>query len=63
MKVGAEAVWTRLELATSCVTGRHSNQLNYQTKVFSLNKTHDSFVVLNSRPSRLGVTGILLRPP
>ena len=25
------AVWTRLELATSCVTGRHSNQLNYQT--------------------------------
>ena len=26
------AVWTRLELATSCVTGRHSNQLNYQTK-------------------------------
>ncbi len=27
----AFAVWTRLELATSCVTGRHSNQLNYQT--------------------------------
>ena len=25
------AVWTRLELATSGVTGRHSNQLNYQT--------------------------------
>ena len=25
------AVWTRLELATSAVTGRHSNQLNYQT--------------------------------
>ena len=25
------AVWTRLELATSCVTGRHSNQLNYHT--------------------------------
>ena len=25
------AVRTRLELATSCVTGRHSNQLNYRT--------------------------------
>jgi hypothetical protein len=25
------ADWTRLELATSCVTGRHSNQLNYQS--------------------------------
>ena len=23
------AGWTRLELATSCVTGRRSNQLNY----------------------------------
>ncbi len=29
-----QAVWTRLELATSGVTGRHSNQLNYQTVVF-----------------------------
>ncbi len=28
------AVWTRLELATSCVTGRHSNQLNYHTVCF-----------------------------
>ena len=28
---GAFAVWTGLEPATSCVTGRHSNQLNYQT--------------------------------
>ena len=28
------AVWTGLEPATSCVTGRHSNQLNYQT-IFS----------------------------
>ncbi len=27
------AVWTGLEPATSCVTGRHSNQLNYQTKI------------------------------
>ena len=25
------ADWTRLELATSGVTGRHSNQLNYQS--------------------------------
>lgn len=28
------AVWTRLELATPCVTGRYSNQLNYQTNSF-----------------------------
>ena len=27
-----KAVRTGLEPATSCVTGRHSNQLNYQTK-------------------------------
>ena len=31
MTIGCFAVWTRLELATSCVTGRHSNQLNYHT--------------------------------
>ena len=30
------AVWTGLEPATSCVTGRHSNQLNYQTNSFLL---------------------------
>src|SRR5690554_2710210 len=30
------AVWTRLELATPCVTGRYSNQLNYQTKIYYL---------------------------
>ena len=28
------AVWTGLEPATSCVTGRHSNQLNYHTVLF-----------------------------
>ena len=28
----ASAVWTRLELATPCVTGMYSNLLNYQTK-------------------------------
>ena len=27
------AVWTGLEPATPCVTGRYSNQLNYQTKI------------------------------
>ena len=30
----SQTVWTGLEPATSCVTGRHSNQLNYQT-IFS----------------------------
>ena len=27
------AVRTRLELATPCVTGRYSNQLNYRTNI------------------------------
>ena len=30
------AVWTGLEPATPCVTGRYSNQLNYQTNVPTL---------------------------
>ncbi len=30
------AVWTGLEPATPCVTGRYSNQLNYQTNDFIL---------------------------
>ncbi len=41
------AVRTGLEPATSCVTGRHSNQLNYRTKyklvillIFTLNVTY-----------------------
>jgi hypothetical protein len=34
----AFAVWTGLEPATSAVTGRHSNQLNYQTKLDTLFK-------------------------
>ncbi len=29
------AVWTGLEPATPCVTGRYSNQLNYQTVAVS----------------------------
>ena len=29
-----DAVWTGLEPATPCVTGRYSNQLNYQTKTY-----------------------------
>jgi hypothetical protein len=32
----AFAVRTGLEPATSCVTGRHSNQLNYRTKLPNL---------------------------
>gem|GEM_PF-4505388 len=32
------AVWTGLEPATSCVTGMHSNQLNYQTSALSFRK-------------------------
>jgi hypothetical protein len=33
-KFGAYADWTGLEPATSAVTGRHSNQLNYQSLVY-----------------------------
>ncbi len=29
-----KAVWTGLEPATPCVTGRYSNQLNYQTLIW-----------------------------
>ena len=29
------AGWTRLELATSCVTGRRSNQLNYHPAIIN----------------------------
>ena len=38
------AVWTGLEPATPCVTGRYSNQLNYQTKDFALADPDDSQV-------------------
>ena len=31
MNFKAFAVWTGLEPATPCVTGRYSNQLNYHT--------------------------------
>ena len=31
------ARWTRLELATPCVTGRYSNQLNYHRTEDQLN--------------------------
>ena len=31
LSLKAFAVWTGLEPATPCVTGRYSNQLNYQT--------------------------------
>lgn len=33
------AVWTGLEPATSAVTGRHSNQLNYQTRCYRTMET------------------------
>ena len=33
------AVWTGLEPATPCVTGRYSNQLNYRTLLFILMAT------------------------
>ena len=39
------AVWTGLEPATSCVTGRHSNQLNYQTVAISGCKYNTDFFI------------------
>jgi hypothetical protein len=40
------AVRTGLEPATSCVTGRHSNQLNYRTKVFHVVKITNLYIIL-----------------
>ena len=39
------AGWTRLELATSCVTGRRSNQLNYHPFDYSSIKAFFLFLV------------------
>ena len=36
------AGWTRLELATFCVTGRRSNQLSYHPKRGKRGRTVDS---------------------
>lgn len=32
------AVWTGLEPATPCVTGRYSNQLNYHTVLWAIDR-------------------------
>src|SRR3954465_11305799 len=48
------AGWTRLELATFCVTGRRSNQLSYHPK----NRERGGNV-----DSEEGVSSVLLRPP
>ena len=42
-----EAVRTGLEPATSCVTGRHSNQLNYRTVFFKEAQKYTIFLCLN----------------
>jgi len=39
------AVWTGLEPATPCVTGRYSNQLNYQTVALSGCKYNSVFCI------------------
>ncbi len=46
-KLRGFAVWTGLEPATPCVTGRYSNQLNYQTKI---PKRFLLFISSNSHP-------------
>ena len=37
------AVRTGLEPATSCVTGRHSNQLNYRTNIKDIMEEEEGF--------------------
>ena len=44
---------TGLEPATSCVTGRHSNQLNYRSAKLSLAMTYSRTIV---RCTTIGVT-------
>ena len=36
------ATWMRFELTTSAVTGRHSNQLNYQAIITPLRRVEES---------------------
>ena len=40
------ARWTRLELATPCVTGRYSNQLNYHRMCVEESKLSVVFAVV-----------------
>ena len=49
-----DAVWTRLELATPCVTGRYSNQLNYQTNF--LTKLFKNVLICDRQSRVLGIT-------
>ena len=48
------AVWTGLEPATPCVTGRYSNQLNYHTILLSLwQERHQLFCFCDAKLRRL----------
>ena len=43
------AGWTRLELATSCVTGRRSNQLNYHPAIINyIFKSKSTYMYVNA---------------
>ncbi|MEY3010968.1 MAG: hypothetical protein RLZZ314_1610 [Bacteroidota bacterium] len=57
----AFAVWTRLELATPCVTGRYSNQLNYQTFFWAKALREPSSIGWSAKimPSALSAQGLL----
>ena len=50
------ARWTRLELATPCVTGRYSNQLNYHRSCVEESKL--SVVIYNLK--MVGITRLEL---
>ncbi len=57
------AVWTGLEPATSCVTGRYSNQLNYQTKtIYGEAVCHSHLTVLGILFPNKVSSKLLLRP-
>ena len=49
---------TRLELATSGVTGRHSNQLNYDPVIFKVKIENLNSQILTSHSEMVGGTGL-----
>ncbi len=50
-----KTVWTGLEPATSCVTGRHSNQLNYQTTNYSFRNFLKDIAGAGFEPTTFGL--------
>ncbi len=61
MLVSVFAEWTGLEPATSCVTGRHSNRLNYHSeRLFDTTKLESNIYLYNTLHEKIV---IFLRKP